>query len=93
MRTRLDDQARDLWVSAGLEVGGKALVGAASAAIAALALIRSDLAGSLAAAVPGALTGAAFAATKIAETVHRVMTQRRSYVSYLTDAQQFLATV
>lgn len=91
VRLQLDEQAKDLWFSAGLEVGGKALIGAASAAVAAIALIRSDLFGAVAAAVPGALTGAAMAATKIAETMRKTVVARRSYVSYLTDAGRYLA--
>jgi hypothetical protein len=90
LRTQLDAQARDVWLSAGLELGGRALAGAAAAAVAAVALIRADLLGALAAAIPGALTGAAVAASRVADTVHTVACTRRSYMSYLTDAQRYL---
>ena len=93
VRIELDEQARDLWLSAGLELAGKALIGAASASVAAVALMRADLFGAAAAAIPGALTGAAFAASKALETMHKVTAKRRSYVSYLTDAHDYLANL
>jgi hypothetical protein len=91
-RGKLDTDARDLWLSLGLDLGGKALVGAASAAVAAIALIRPDLQGVIAAAIPGALTGLALATTKVMETAHKAAAQHRSYVSYLTDARRYLAS-
>jgi hypothetical protein len=93
VRVQMDEQAKDLWLSTGLDVGGKALVGAAGAAVAAMAMIRADLFGAVAAAVPGALVGAAVALSKVAETMHKASAARRSYLSYLTDAQKYLATV
>jgi hypothetical protein len=92
VRVQMDEQAKDLWFSVGLDVGGKALVGAASAAVAAIALIRADMFGAVAAALPGALTGAAMAAATIAQTMHKSLVARRSYLSYLTDASRYLAT-
>lgn len=91
VRLQMDEQAKDLWFSVGLDIGGKALVGAASAAVAAIALIRTDMFGAIAAALPGALTGAAMATTKIAETVRKSIVARRSHLSYLTDAKHYLA--
>jgi hypothetical protein len=93
VRIQLDEEARDLWLSSGLDLAGKALIGAAGAAVAAVALIRADLLGALTAAIPGAVTGISIAIAKAVETLHKATVRRRSYVSYLTDARNYLSAL
>ena len=91
VRNELDLQGRDLWASLGLQLadkGGAAAI-AAGSIVGAIAMIRADLFAAAAAAIPAAV----YAASQIVQTLHHVKTQSRSYVSYLTDARQYLSAV
>ena len=92
-RQELDEEARDAWLSMGLEIVKKTVLAASAGAITGIAVLRGhSLADLIGVAVPAVMSGVGVAAVATVDTMEKIHQLRRNSMAYLFEAQKLISS-
>jgi len=91
-RQELDEEARDAWLSMGLEIAKKAVLAASAGAITGIAVLRGhSLADLIGVGIPAVVSGVGVAAAATIDTVGKIHQLRRNSMAYLFETQKLMS--